>query len=306
MKKEINSIVHKLDKTPISSLTAREISVYFEHRLDTILQKKKVLVRDELEYLLSETGPGNRRMDPELLSHLIKTVPSSQYGSIPEIERIQKQKETFEKYLLENKNSEDVQHLFSEIIKNNLKDVKIESSTPFIISGTFNKISVACLIKNGEWILPSKELFSFLIKCQKEKVFPVIIAKKISGILFPVFKGLSVLGLNLYKVYLSKNGEKLINKIGLKEKPFEDIHYNNQFNFVGSNQDETINAFFENTISNYIQSYYDSFLKSKIDIKDNFIDTVSQFRKNKSSKGLIENYENKMTLIAGLEQMKSF
>jgi len=302
MKKELNSIIHKLDRTPLSSLTAKEISVYFEHRLNTILQKKKVLVKDELQYLLSETGPGNRRMDPELLSHLIKSIPSSQYGSIPEIEEIQKQKETLEKYLLENKNSKYVQDILFEVIKNNLNNAKIESSTPFIIRGIFNKIPVACLIKNGEWILPNKELFSFLIKCQKEKVFPIIISKKISGILFPVFKGLSVLGLNLYKIYLPKDNEKLLNKIGSKEKFFEDIHYNNQFNFIDNNQDETINTFFENTVNNYIEGYYDLFLKSKIEIKDNFLDTVSQFRKNKSSKGLIENYTNRSNLINELKQ----
>lgn len=146
-------------------------------------------------------------------------------------------------------------------------------------------------------------------ECQHQKRFPIIVAKKVSGILFPVFKILSVFGLNIYKTYLPEEARKLIETISATDKNLREIKYNSQFILKADNYQEKegkdlssdpILNFFENIVSDNIPIYYNNFLGTKIKIADNFIDTVSQFRKNRSTKGLLENYQMTQSLIQNL------
>jgi len=65
-----------------------------------------VLVRNELEYLLCETGPGNRPIDPEFLYFLTKErlfiFPG--FDRIPEMITFLNQKGEIEKYIFKFKN----------------------------------------------------------------------------------------------------------------------------------------------------------------------------------------------------------
>src|SRR3989339_20912 len=88
--------------------------------------------------------------------------------------------------------------------------------------------------------------------------------------------------------------KKLKNKKGF----LPELKYNDQFQFLSKEyveniQDEYWNGdqlknFFEGVLPNNIAVCYENFLSLKISIADNFIDTVSQFRKNKATKGLLE------------------
>lgn len=312
MKKALNKVMRKLRNHPVSSLSGEELRTYFAHRLENLLSEKRALVRNELEYLLCETGPGNLRIDPEFLAFLAKeklfVFPG--FDRIPEIKTLLNRKEEIEKYIIENHNSPETRKLFARVLGNYLEKLKVVSTNPFILEAVFDNIPVACLIKNNGWILPNTELFSFLRKYQKEKRFPILIAKKISGILFPVFKGLSILGLNTYKIYLLKEAKKLMDEVASDVPLFPDLRYHNQFQFMDKNfsrettgddeQTDQIKSFFESTLKNNIAAYHTKFLQSKIEIPDNFIDTVSKFRKNKASKGLIESYQARAKLIQDL------
>ena len=312
MKKEIKPIFKKLKKYHISFLSAIELKIYFEYRIENLLRKKIVLVKNELEYLFGETGPGNLRIDPELTNLLIKenSFMHIQYSKIPEIQEILNTKQKIEKIIKEKQNSEIVLDFFTELLKNYLQNVKLISKEPLIIAGSFNDIPLSILIKNGKWIMPNAELFSFFMSCQTNNYLPIIISKKIHGALFPVFKNLSVLGCNTYKIYLPKYTEQLINKIKSDEKILPEIIYNNQFEFItkelsqnitdGCWDDEPIKNFFENILDKYIENYYSNFSQLKYQIKDNLIDTVSQFRKNKINKKLIESYRNRLEIIQEL------
>lgn len=312
MKKALALIIRKLDKHPISSLSKLELRTYFNHRLENLVFKKKVLVRNELEYLLGETGPGNLRIDPEFLSSLTKKsffmFPG--FEKIPEIKTFLDKKREIEKYIFATYNSPEIQKKFLDILGNYLKEIKLVSASPFIIKGIYNNIPVACLLKNNGWITPNTELFSFLSKCQKEKTFSILMAKKISGILFPIFKNLSVLGLNTYKIYLPREAQKLIESIKLDGPLFSELKYYNQFQFIDNKfskeiienhwEGEAIKKFFEIILKTNISNYYVNFLRSKIEIKSNFVDIISQFRKNKVNKSLIENYQGRAKLIQDL------
>lgn len=296
MRKKLKEIQKKLDKYPISSLSKEEIELYFDHRLQNLLSSKKVLVRNELEYLLGETGPGNLRIEPDLFRLLAgkQTLMLSPFESIPEIQKLKKLKETAEKHIVQTINSSETQNLLAGILDNYLKKIKVVSKEPFIVEGELRALPVVCLIKNGEWILPNTELFSFLKSAQEQKRFPIVIAKKISGILFPVFKGLSIMGLNTYKIFLPEKSRKIIEAVKSDEEMLRELKYNNQFQF---NECEPVQNFFEVILKEHIDTYSRNFAQSKVKIADNFIDTIIQFRKNKATRGLIASYENKQNLI---------
>ena len=95
MKKQLKTVINKLYKQPIHALTADELGMYFEHRLEKLINDKKVLTRNELRYLLSETGPGNRRIDPRIISRLADQdiFISPIYATLPEIQKLKDQKE---------------------------------------------------------------------------------------------------------------------------------------------------------------------------------------------------------------------
>lgn len=305
MKKQLKTVINKLNKHPISSLTTEELGMYFEHRLEKLIHDKKVLTRNELTYLLSETGPGNRRIDPRLIPLFIDQdiFTSSLYATLPEIKKLKDRKEKVEKYVLTQKESKDTKELIIKLVGSYLKKIKLISDDPFIIEASFDGTPISCLIRNGDWIFPDSELFSFLKTAQEQKRFPVVISKKISGILFPVFKGLSILGLNLYKILLPEEGEKLIMTSVYKPKEdfLPELKYNDQFQFLTKEymeniQDEywdgdQLKNFFENVLPCNIKTCYQNFLSLKINIADNFIDTVSQLRKNKATRGLLETYK---------------
>lgn len=306
MRKTLNEIQNKPNKQHISSLSREEVEIYFDHRLQNLISDKKVLVRNELEYLLSETGPGNLRIDPGLLHFLIdkQSFIYPDVENLPEIKNLVDQKEKVERYITSDINSDKTQHLLMKILRNYLKKIKI------IIDGILNTVPISCLTKNGEWVFPDTQLFSFLKASQEQRKFPIVIAKKICGILFPVFKELSIMGLNTYKIYLSKEGEKLIASIRSDNELLPEIKYNNQFQFIDEKfakeitdefyKGEPLKKFFERVLKDNIDSYSRSFLGLKVKIADNFIDTVSQFRKSKTTKSLIANYENKQKLINDL------
>ena len=305
MKKQLKTVINKLYKQPIHTLTTEELGMYFEHRLEKLIHDKKVLTRNELRYLLSETGPGNRRIDPRIISRLADQdiFISPIYATLPEIQKLKDQKEKVEQYMLTHKVSEETNALIIKLIGNYLKKIEMVSDSPFVVEAVFGGTPIYCLIRNGDWVFPDSELFSFLKTAQEQKKFPVIISKKISGILFPIFKGLSILGLNLYKTLLPKEGEKLIRSSAYKPKEsfLPELKYNDQFQFltkeyVENIQDEywsgdQLKNFFEGALPNNIATCYANFLNLKISIADNFIDTVSQFRKNKATKGLLETYK---------------
>lgn len=303
MRNKLKEVQKKLNKQPISSLLKEEVELYFGHRLQNLVSSKKVLVRNELEYLLGETGPGPTRIEPDLFRVLVdkETLVRSPFESIPEIQKLKALKEAAEKHIEKAIGAPETQNLLVKIFANHLKKTKATSEEPFIVEGELNKIPISCLIKNGAWILPNVELFSFLKSSQEQKKFPVVVAKKISGILFPVFKGLSIMGLNTYKIFLPEESRKVIEAVKSDEEMLRDLKYNNQFQFIDKtsiDDVEPINSFFEEILGSRIDVYYKNFLQLKIEVADNFVDTVSQFRKNKATRALIENYERRQKLMA--------
>jgi hypothetical protein len=305
----------KLESSHLHTLSGAEFRAYFEHRIKNILVNKFALTGNELEYLLCEVGPGNLRTDPEFVPLITKKASFIFKDTYyPDLEDLLNKKIDVENYILKSINSAGTQRLLFNIINPYITHAHITSIEPFIIAGKFEGIPVSCLIQNGKWILPNKELFTFLQKCQTQKMFPILISKKISGILFPVFKNISVLGFNAYKVFLPKAGQHLVENTNENREGFREIKYCNQFCFFdGSGTPEgqeagrpanLIRAFFTAILKNNIHNYQPAFFNSTIDIKDNFLDTVSQFKKNNANKNLIKTYMMRQDLLTDLKKTK--
>lgn len=314
MKKQLNLVINKLNKHPLISLSIEELRLYFDYRLENLIKDKKVLTRNELDYLLSETGPGNRRINPQIISEMTHSdvFACPPYSDIPEFKSLADHKKILDDYIAIDKISIKTNDLIVELLGKYLDGIKIIKNQPLIVESNFNNTPVSCLIKNGDWVVPDTELFTFLKQCQEQKRMPIVIAKKIAGILFPVFKNISILGLNLYKTYLPEKAKQLIKNASYKlEGNFmSEIKYNGQFQILNTEyiqgikdedwEGDQFKNFFENVLPKNIQTYYGNFLNSKIKIADNFLETASQFRKNKATKGLIQSYEMQESLIKKL------
>ena len=308
-KKLLTAALNKIASGRFFSLSGIEFRAYFNHRVNNNLTTRQFLVWNEVEYLLTETGPGNLRLSPELLQLLPKehVFVSRSLKDSPEKQILLEQKLEIEEYILKHHGAPGTQELIIKILGNFLGGVKVSSTSPLIVNGVFNNIPVSCLIKNGGWILPNAELFSFLQNCQTQKTFPLLIAKKIAGILFPVFKALSVLGLNTHKIYLPEGVKPLLKSINTEENELNQIRYCNQFVIIDSDyvqdipsEDTTsdpLKHFFKTTLKNHIACYYNDFIQSKVVIKNNFLDTVSQFKKSRNTSALIKNYQAQQKLI---------
>jgi len=303
----VASAIKKIKSIPIYHLSAAEFRAYFEYRIEKILLHRVIIVRNELEYLLCETGRWNLRIDPEFIPLITreKTLVS-EHSPYPNTQELLQRKIGAENYIFEASNSPETQRLILDIISPYLNQPNIVSIEPFVVDGQFEGIPVSCLIRNGRWILPDKEFFSFLRRCQTQNKFPVLISKKISGILFPFFRSISVMGLNTYKIILPRNGQRLIEEIREIEGGFYSMKYCNQFHFIDKDatskvkgEDPTpdlIRPFFETTLRTHIAGYFSAFLHSRIIIKDNFIDTASQFKMTKSTDKLLKTYMTRQHL----------
>lgn len=315
--KKITEIKGKLKKNPIGTLSKDELQKYFKYRLENLLYKKRVLVFDELKYLMCETGPGNLRLDPQIVSELTQEdfFVTTQPLSKEDLQKPLKKKLFAANYIQQNRDSEFTQSLIRKIISNYLKHTTVKSVNPFIINGDFKKIPVTCLIKNGEWIYPDQNLFSFLKEAKKENRQPIIIAKKISAILFPIFKALAVFGVNTYRTYLPEEGKKIIEDVSLVETySYFDTSYNGQFDFLNDlilkdfndpfwNGDLLI-SFFEKTLPMNIESYFNTFSNPKKQVDDDFLSTASKLRKNKLTKKIMENFKTREALLESFASEK--
>lgn len=311
-KKLLTSARAKVAAGQFLSLSGIELPVYFKYRVQNLLSSTKVLVKNELVYLLTETGPGNLRFNPELVDILAteRFYVSQLATTLPETQVLLQQKLEAEKHILKQQESQATQGLFLERLQNYFTGIELLSPSPLIFKGQFFNTPITCLVKNGGWISADIALFAFLKNCQDQKRFPLVIAKKISGILFPVFKELSILGLNLNKVYLPPGISPLLEKIKSHSYPLSGVKYCNQILTMdnGHTQDaspqtiqkDMLEHFLNDTLQNYFVDYHSNFLRSEIKIKGNFLDTVSQFKPVRSSRALIKGYHTQQKLIQEL------
>lgn len=307
-KKLISSGLKKISADKFHLLSGIELYAYAKYRINRFLKTKQLLVRDEIEYLLTETGPGNVRLTPELVE-LLPLEPfyiSTEFENSPQRDLLLAQKLSIEDYIKKNINSTTTQDILFHILSKHIDNPTKNITSPFIINGAYKDIPISCLIKNGGWITPTGELFDFIRNCKSNKRFPILIAKKISGILFPIFKELSILGLNTYKTFLPEEIKPMLEKIRVGQDELSEIKYFNQFlpshlpqEPTSANElieDNPLDYFFSTTLKQNITKYNNKFIHSPIAIPSNLTDILSQFKMNNTTKRLIKTLNSQKKL----------
>ncbi len=225
MDKEISIIKNKIDSSGINFLDDNELEKYVRFRITNLLNQRYVLTEREVRYLLCETGPGNLRIDPLFCANLDLKFPLLSKGVSASTDS--KIKMDIEKIVNTDGNNPYILEKFIAILKNNFDSLEsVRFSETFTIKGNYNKTPVLIYISNKDWVLPNKQLIEFLRAAAEAQAQPIIISRKIHGILFPLFKVIGVLGVNTYRTYIPKESFKKIR--GLEKKLALSSKYNDQ------------------------------------------------------------------------------
>jgi hypothetical protein len=310
-KSPINKVNEKIKESGLNSLNYEEMLLYIQARAEKSLSANKVLTPSEFYYLLSETGPGNLRIDPEYL-HLLfkKELYLDQIARrLPEFNEVIEKKLGLEKKMHLYINSSTFADDIKRVLQRHVQKTKIHSISPLIISGEILKIQIRCLILNGDWILPDTDIYSFINKCRGDKTFPIFIAKKIHGVMFPAFKNLSILGLATHKTIATKDIVQLASRMSLLPNLLWEFKYHDQFMVLNKRQNpaaavgiSVIDDFFARILKNNIHIYNENFQLNKFVGLTDFKTTVSLFRKNKVTKKIIQNLENREKIINSINK----
>jgi hypothetical protein len=320
--KELQNIKEKLLNHPISNLTPSELQVYFSYRLDNLLDKKKILVGREMEYLFGETGKGSLRIDPEILSYLLMpeqvfldnliTSLSGDPEFDEKIEKIKQKKIILQHDINKDIRSKDIKRRFVKLLDKYFADTQIITDEPLIVRATYNKIPVILLVKNGEWVLPNPELVNFLALAKLYETLPIIMGKKIHGILFPALKLISAIGTNCYRTYVSSKtllSYEALNKESENPESLDDKYFklkynellesiNNEVKFIThtNGEGDVLKKFLENVLPNVAEDFYQDFLRRDINFEGSFVDVIQQLKNGKAKRGITKWLEEREAL----------
>jgi hypothetical protein len=256
MEKKVKKIVRKRS---VNALSRSELSSYLKYRVNNLLKNNGVLTKRELTYLLCEVGPGKMRMDPELLdiagvAFLIKSKSLQQNND-------SKTKSKIEKLIVKDVLSSSIKDKISVLLTKCFEEVnrvKINKKTYYKCK--YKDTPTIILIANGEWVMPDNNLSEFLTYAKNHNLQPIIIAKKVHGMLFPLFKLIGVLALSTYTVLLQG---KTISKISLLEDRFED---NVKYREKSTNLDDLIKNFDKEYLEeNFIKKFFNQIVPKYIE-----------------------------------------
>ena len=229
LSKEIKRIKNQLREPGKSMLDLRgdKVCKYLDYRLEHLVSRRIVLLSEEQRYLLSETGPSPLRFDPEVLGLLINNVPiiGEQHHSERQIKEIMALKEEVAESLAASLSKEKLWATIKANLESHLGDLEIINEDPLIFKGVLDGRSVMIFFYNNGWVLPNNDLIKDLKYAHQRDCYPVFIAKKIHGVIFPYFKAIGVQGFNLYSALITPEDMAQYNKLNAKLKVYEEVSY---------------------------------------------------------------------------------
>jgi hypothetical protein len=321
---KLASVKEKLLTQPLICLTAEELELYFLHRVDNLLRSKMVLVRRELEYLLGETGPGSGRIDPELVGGLTdkRLFTGSLIAHFPRMATSFASKKTkLQDLVVGDLHSAKSVDLMAVLFGHYVESLEIRNTCPLVFGGSIRRVPVHIIVNNGGWIMPDRILFEFVSQARQSRCLAVVIAKKIHGILFPLFKSLGIVGTNTYQTYVSANTYRNCGKLqqqfrnpnrsGSLPKPItyneqlEDLHELSRGISDEYYEGNVLKLFLEETLPRVAPEAYSCGLDESIKLDGNFYDVAMRLKDEKLKARLLWRIEKRTALLAGLENLKS-
>ncbi len=237
--KSIKEVKAKLTRSSVSRLSPAELCVYLSHRLIELINNESVVDDEELLYRLCEVGPGNLRFDPLTVGVFLESKMCRDLFDKNSIER----KGSW--FYAKNGDMDEaifkIKHKISEVIKENiaskncLKLLKCEVSKiirdfdydvesclindkkqyiEFILTSTKLKMRILFRFYNSnEWIYPfSWHLWELFREAGKNRCVPVLVAPRIHGSCFPLFKAIGILARATYGLFSEKNLDEIKEK----------------------------------------------------------------------------------------------
>jgi len=238
--KNIKEVKDELKRSSISRLSSAELCVYLTHRLLELISQESVVGCDELLYRLCEVGPGNLRFDPLTVDVFIESKLCRDLFDKNSIERrgnwfyiknghlgeaISKIKHRISEVIEESIASKDclklLKHEVSKVVRNSGYDVSSclindkKQYLEFILTSAELKGRILLRFYNSnEWIYPfSWQIWEIFQEAGKKGCSPVLVAPRIHGSCFPLFKAIGILARATYGIFSEKNLDEITNKV---------------------------------------------------------------------------------------------
>ena len=237
--KSVKEVKAKLKRSSVSRLSSAELCVYLSHRLLELISQESIVGCDELLYRLCEVGPGNLRFDPLAVDVFIESKLCRVLFDKNSIERngnwfyvknghlgeaISKIKHRIAEVIKENIASKDcsklLKHEVSKVIRNSGYDVLSclindkKQYLEFILTST--KLKGRLLLRfynSNEWVYPfSWHIWELFQEARKNGCIPILVASRIHGSCFPLFKAIGILARATYGIFSEKNLDEITDK----------------------------------------------------------------------------------------------
>jgi hypothetical protein len=243
-KREVKNIKSKLWAKRILDLSSREICIYVLYRIETLMQLAVALSYNELRYNLCEVGPGKRRIDPwaldivvqskffEKLSNLIKRDYSNLFFFVNKdppsslLDNVLETKAKIITKLQSIEQSKEVQENIVELISNTAQRNECTVLKSFVnvehpfaeCEISYKKLSSKNLLirfyNKGDWIYPdSYEIWDLFQKAFNSRCIPILLAPRIHGCCFQVFKNLGMFARANYYLFISDKYNTIIESV---------------------------------------------------------------------------------------------
>lgn len=233
-KQTTNKVMSKVKQSSVFRLSSEELCIYLAGRLVDLIRRESVVEHDELRYRLCEVGPGNLRFDPLSVNIFI----DSRKGQDLLTENGIKLKDDYfhsnigtlkaeilkvKSKIIESVNKQIYSQRTSMLLKQKLEEL-FKGSNYSIVKSLVNKNYLEFVIKmrkqtgsvlvrvynTNEWLYPdSWQIWDIFQKANMEHCGPILIAPKIHGSCFPLFKALGVLARTTYSPFTEQSMDEI-------------------------------------------------------------------------------------------------
>ncbi len=243
-KTHIREILDDLSQKSVFTLSLNDLCIYAIYRIEKLVTKEHIVHYDEIRYRLCEIGPGNRRFDSLVLAIILESdffqrkaytniIREKNWFSDQKMDLIKNQ------LSLKTKVIEEIYHasisdqvleklkkacaiIFKECGYKQIEYLKITNKNylEFKINHSSNTKNNLLLrfYNTPEWIYPdSWQIWDLFETAYKKKCIPVLIAPRIHGACFQLFKTLGMFARANYYIFTDKT-MKEIKTIVLKKK----------------------------------------------------------------------------------------
>lgn len=239
-KKKTREVLRRVKESSVFKLSSEEICIYMVYRLIELVRNENVIGYDELVYRFCEVGPGNLRFDPLAVSIFVNSKSCKELFE----QNANRRKDGYfcsdDQYLtnqlvnIKTKLAETIKGKTSSgnclmLLKQNLKILFKESdynASKVLINK--NKVYLEFIVKSekikgnilfrfyntNEWIYPdSWHIWDIFQRAHRKGCIPVLVAPRIHGSCFPLFKSIGVLARMTYGVFAEQSIDEIKTKV---------------------------------------------------------------------------------------------